>query len=184
MFNLRKILFLPLFFLLFSPFAVNVAAQENEVELNSVDLYLFQGQGCSYCAKMKGYLEGLKTDYPNLKVYDFEVYFDEENQLLYQKMAEVYGVQASGVPAIFIGEEVIIGEDFAKVKSAIEKCSREVICSSPGDRIGDFKSGEDSQGGEGTSGNFDNYETVGWIVLLVIIIGGVTFIFYAKKKNV
>lgn len=178
MIKLKKVLFLFVFALAFFSFG---ASAEESPATNPVELYFFEGQGCPHCAKMKSYLEGLKSDYPNLKVYDFEVYFNEENQALYSKMAGTYGASSNGVPMIFIGDEFIVGEDFEKVKNAVEKCSFGATCSSPMDKIsGDV--GEDN----GPALSYKNYETIGWIVLGIIIVIGIIFAFLLlkKKKNV
>ncbi len=151
---------------------------------NPIDLYFFEGQGCPHCAKMKSYLEGLKNDYPDLKVYDFEVYFNAENQALFRKMAEAYGTDTSGVPTIFIDNEVIVGENFEKVKNAVERCSKEV-CVSPMDKIENFN------GTSNANVSIDGYssmpnkfnETVGWVIIGVLILAGIFLLFYFLKKK-
>jgi glutaredoxin len=177
MIKLKKVLFLFIFFLAFFSFG---ASAEETPTANPVDLYFFEGQGCPHCAKMKSYLEGLKSDHPNLKVYDFEVYYNEENQALYGKMATAYGATSTGVPMIFIGDEYISGADFEKVKNAVEKCSSGAICLSPMDRISK-SSGENNN----QTPDFKNYETIGWIVLGVIVVGiAIVIVVARRKKNV
>lgn len=153
------------------------------VGVNQVDLYFFEGQGCPHCARMKGYIEGLKVDYPNLKVYDFEVYFNKENQMLFRKMAEVYGVSTSGVPTIFIDNEVIVGENFEKVKNAVEKCSTEV-CISPIDKLQGVSNSNVNVSIDGFSPmeNKSN-EIIGWIVISFLIIIGIIFLIILLKKK-
>ena len=178
MLKYKKILFLTIFALVF--FGFSALAQEESPEAKTIDLYFFEGQGCPHCAKMKSYLEGLKVDYPNLKVYEFEVYFNEESQVLYSKMAGAYGVSSTAVPMVFIGDEFISGADFEKVKNVVEKCSSGVACPSPMERID-----KGSGGGNDQVPSYKNYETVGWIVLGgVIIIGSIFTILFLKKKNV
>src|SRR3989339_90761 len=176
MIKLKKVLFLSIFALAFFGFG---ALAEESPTANPVDLYFFEGQGCPHCAKMKSYLEGLKVDYPNLKVYEFEVYFNEENQILYSKMAGAYGVSSTAVPMVFVGDEFISGADFEKVKNAVEKCSSGVACPSPIEGID-----KGSGGSNGQAPSYKNYETVGWIVLGgVIIIGSIFTILAIKKKK-
>ncbi len=149
---------------------------------NPVELYFFEGQGCSYCAKMKSFLEGVKADYPNLEVREFEVYFNKENQVLFEKMAKAYGATTSGVPTLFIGEEVINGADFEKVKNAVEKCSLE-ICPSPADKLAAV--GDNVNSILNTNQPVDGKnETVGWVVLGVVAVFGAVLIYFAiKRKN-
>jgi glutaredoxin len=176
--NLRKKILAIIFISLFLPSAI--AAQNNPV-----DLYLFEGQGCPHCARMKSYLEGLKKDYPNLNVHDFEVYFNKENQSLFRKMAEAYKTDASGVPTIFIDNEVIIGENFEKVKNAVERCSHEA-CISPMEKL--------NQGSNSTNINisYDGYspttkqksETIiGWIVIIFLIIVCLSLFYFLKRRR-
>jgi glutaredoxin len=176
MFKLKKILIATFFIFLFFPL---VGKTESNYQ---VDLYFFEGQGCPHCAKMKSYLEGLKKDYPNLKVYDFEVYFSKENQELFDKMAKAYKTDSNGVPMVFIDDEVISGEDFEKVKNAIERCSDE-ICISPMEKIKETPNTNNSNDSMPTAGKSKN-EIVGWAVIGGIILVGMSLtIFYFKNKN-
>lgn len=170
---MRKI-FLAIFFLAFLlPISGRAAA-------NPMELYFFEGQGCPHCARMASYLEGLKADYPNLTVKDFEVYFNKDNQDLFAKMAAAYGSDSGSVPAIFIGDEAISGESYEKVKNAVEKCSTEEVCTSPADKIGAVNVNSNtnvnaSQGG----GN----EVVGWVVIGAVAAFIVLLIYFLIKRK-
>ncbi len=153
-----------------------------KAEANPVELYFFEGQGCPHCARMASYLEGLKTDYPNLVVKDFEVYFNKENQDLFEKMGAAYNADTGSVPTLFIDNEVIKGEAYEKVKNAVERCSTEV-CVSPASKI-EAETNKNSNTNRPVSGG---NEIIGW----AIIIGGVVVFFillisfiFKKKKNV
>ncbi len=74
-----------------------------------VYLYFFWGDGCPHCAEAKPFLAALQQRYPTLKVESFEVWYNTENQALYQRMAEAHGFKAQYVPAIFLGEYYWIG---------------------------------------------------------------------------
>lgn len=76
-------------------------------------LYYFWGEGCSQCEKIGPFIEELSSQYPNLRVEKFEVYHDQENALRLIEYLEGYGVSSSsrGVPAVFIGDRYLIGED-------------------------------------------------------------------------
>lgn len=153
---------------------------------NPVELYFFEGQGCQHCAKMKSFLEGMKVDYPNLVVKDFEVYFNKENQDLFEKMAAAYNAPSNGVPVIFIGNEVIIGERYEKLKSAVERCSLE-YCPSPADKISSAEENINLSSNTNHPINNNNQnEIVGWVVIVVIITLGIIFTFFIinKKNNV
>lgn len=180
MLNFKKIFALIFFVILTLPFVARA-------QTNPVDLYFFEGQGCSFCARMKSFLEGLKSDFPNLKVYEFEVYFNKENQTLFEKMARAYGATTSGVPTIFIDDAAISGIDFEKVKNAVEKCSSEE-CVSPMSKIEEINENQNSNinqptDGQSTSGQAKN-ETVGWIIIGALGIAGLfLLIFYFKRAK-
>jgi len=171
---MKKIIFIIFLSALILPMA-------GRAEANPVELYFFEGQGCQHCARMKSFLEGLKVDYPNLTVKDFEVYFDKENQDLFKKMAAVYNTDSNGVPTIFIGDEVVVGENYEKLKKAVDKCSTEV-CPSPADKLAAV--GDNVNSILNTNQPVDGQnEAVGRIVIGVVLAGGIVFIIFIIKKK-
>ncbi len=176
--QLKKVLFFIFFIILALPFAARA-------EANPVELYFFEGQGCPHCARMASYLEGLKVDYPNLEVRDFEVYFNKDNQDLFQRMAAAYGADSNGVPAIFIGDEAIIGENYEKLKSTVEKCSTEV-CPSPLYKLETQNGNSNSNEPAGSQSAVNQETIIGWVVIgVIVVVGAVLIIFgFKNKKNV
>ncbi len=75
----------------------------------SVDLYLFYGQGCPHCAKEEIFLENIVEEYPNLNIVKKEVYFVQENRELFTEISNSYGQEVSGVPTTFISGKVFTG---------------------------------------------------------------------------
>jgi thiol-disulfide isomerase/thioredoxin len=76
---------------------------------NKVYIYFFYGEGCPHCAKAKPYFEGLAASHPEIELVSFEVYYSEENQLLFSLMAQHYGIDSFAVPTIFIGPYYLQG---------------------------------------------------------------------------
>ncbi len=116
-------------FLLFIFCPIEISAQKK------VEIYFFWGQGCPHCAKERSFLQELKLKYPQLEVKEFEVYYNQENLEFFKKVAQAYGFEALGVPATFIGEQVIVGFDSKettgkKIEKLIQKCFK-THCSSP-----------------------------------------------------
>ena len=74
-----------------------------------VEIYFFWGQGCPHCAAEKPFLEKLKQKYPRLEIKEFEVYYNRENQELFDRVAKAYGTSAGGVPMTFIGKDFVLG---------------------------------------------------------------------------
>lgn len=114
---MRKI-FLGIIFmlLLFSSFSL--------AEEDTIDVYVFYGEGCSHCSKMISFLEDI--DYENVNIIEKEVYFDEENRDLLFSMAEEHNVEVSGVPMVFVDGQVFVGYStsiVSQVENAIYQCS-------------------------------------------------------------
>ena len=106
-----------------------VNAQEN----NQVDLFLFYGQGCPHCAGMIGFLDEMESEYPQLNVQKYEVYFQKENIPLFQLVAQKYGGGIDAVPTAFVGGKNFVGfsnEIGRLIRSEIERCLMEE-CVSP-----------------------------------------------------
>jgi len=99
---MKKLIFLASFiFFLFLP-PVVFAKQK-------VELWLFWGQGCPHCAAEKPFLEELAKKYPQLEIKEFEVYYNKENQQLFEKVAKAYNTSAGGVPMTFVGKDFVLG---------------------------------------------------------------------------
>lgn len=80
-------------------------------EKNPVKLYLFYGAECPHCAREKPFLGMLEGKYPELEVVQYEVWHNSENADLFVKLSGKCNVEVSGVPTVFIGEDVITGYD-------------------------------------------------------------------------
>ncbi|MGE4555077.1 MAG: hypothetical protein AB7D02_03070 [Candidatus Paceibacterota bacterium] len=130
-----KVLFVGLgFLLLFNLFILgSLKAQEQIPE--KVVIYFFWGEGCPHCAKEKPFLEKLKEKYPQLEVKSFEIYYNRENQQLFEKVAKAYNIQPYGVPTTFIGKDYVIGfgsenTTGKEIENLIQKCLQ-TKCPSP-----------------------------------------------------
>jgi glutaredoxin len=88
---------------------VGLAQSQTVPERFAVPVYFFWGEGCPHCTTQKVFLEQLKSDHPNVVVYDFEVYHVPENRPLMTAMAAAFGRPVTGVPMTFIGDEVWVG---------------------------------------------------------------------------
>ena len=91
---------------------------------DQVTIYLFRGQGCSYC---RGFLNFLNDNAEDLgkyfKVVSYEVWKDTNNAKLLTEVSEYLEQPADGVPYIIIGDQVFAGFTESaygeKVKEAI-----------------------------------------------------------------
>lgn len=103
-------------------------ANENkkaEAQKQEFIVYFFWGKGCPHCEEEKAFLNEMKKKYPDMKVIDYEVWYDQQNAELLIKMANSYKMKASGVPVTFIDDNVFIG--FSKnsreeISESFQKC--------------------------------------------------------------
>lgn len=75
-----------------------------------VNIYLFWGDGCPHCEKLTEFLNNIEKEYKVLyNLYKFEVWYNDENSELMDKVAEELGKEPNGVPFLVIGEKSFIG---------------------------------------------------------------------------
>jgi glutaredoxin len=118
-------------------FIAGVSATAHAEAGQTVDLVFFYGRGCPHCAAMKQFLDAMQAKHPQLRIRGYEVYFDDENARLFERVADAYQFRIAGVPTIFLGNDAITGfsQDMAPALEArIEHCI-EQGCGSPLDHI-------------------------------------------------
>jgi len=80
-------------------------------------VHLFERAGCIHCANIESFLEGLSSKHDfEVKHYDI---MDTKNIELLQELSVAYNTEVQGVPTVFIGDKVFVG-DGEKTKQAIE----------------------------------------------------------------
>jgi len=92
---------------------------------NKVIIYLFWGDGCPHCAVAKPFLERLDDSSDQIELQKFEVWYVEENQNLFVKMAEAHGFEPQYVPTIFVGDRYWQGYNDqieAEIQAAVNGC--------------------------------------------------------------
>ncbi len=106
---------------------LSAQAQDQPPEENKAVIYMFWGDGCPHCAEAKPYLEGLAQRYPWVELRFYEVWYDEDNRALFEKMAAAYGFEARYVPTIFIGSQRWVGYNpsiHPEIEKVVEECHR------------------------------------------------------------
>lgn len=77
---------------------------------DQVTIYMFRGNGCGYCRNFLTFLNSITNEYGKyFKVVGFEVWSNEDNSNLLDKVAAFMGTEAGGVPYIIIGDQVFPG---------------------------------------------------------------------------
>jgi thiol-disulfide isomerase/thioredoxin len=72
-------------------------------------VWFFWGDGCPHCAAQKPHVEAWRDRYPELEIRSLEVWHDEANRVVFIEQAARRGVEASSVPATFIGTAGWVG---------------------------------------------------------------------------
>lgn len=135
---MKKIIVLILISFVFLGLANFAFAQED----NQVEIHFFYGSTCPHCKKAAVFLKGLQEKYPSIKINTYEVYSDKDNaKLLLEFLKSCEEEEVVRIPAIFIGDEAIIGylndETTGKaIKEAVLNCLTEV-CVNPLKKIGE-----------------------------------------------
>ncbi|MBE6158456.1 MAG: hypothetical protein E7159_01365 [Firmicutes bacterium] len=82
----------------------------SEIKENKINLYLFHGAECPHCEEERKWLLQIEKDYKDyLEVYYFEVWHDNDNATIMNKVKSEFGIIKSGVPLTVIGDEYFIG---------------------------------------------------------------------------
>lgn len=86
-----------------------VDASTEPVAADAPELVVFHGDGCPHCAAMLEFLDELQDRYPDLEIRDYEVWHDEANAEFFAETLAALGEQATAVPTVVVGEQVIVG---------------------------------------------------------------------------
>ena len=75
-------------------------------ESKEVKIYFFRGEGCPHCQEAEEWFKSIEEEYGSyFEVVDYEVWNDEDNNALMEKVAKARGEKAEGVPYIIIGDK-------------------------------------------------------------------------------
>lgn len=78
-------------------------------------LEFYYGAQCPHCHEEKKWFPTLKKMYPDLKIQEYEVWNNPQNQKKAQARLEELGQKLSGVPTNIIDNEIIVGFDQNKI---------------------------------------------------------------------
>lgn len=85
-------------------------APDTSYNQSKLPVYFFWGDGCPHCEKEKIFLESISDDYPEINFISYETWNNRANYNLLLNMTKEKTGRANGaVPAIVIGDEVVIG---------------------------------------------------------------------------
>ncbi len=98
-----------LFLLIIPVFLLSGQGWQAIADTPAVNVYFFWGEGCPHCEHEKPFLEKLEEKYPNVNVYDFEVWKSSENRDLLIETGKALNANVSGVPFTVIGNQYVSG---------------------------------------------------------------------------
>ena len=98
---MKKIKFLVFILLLLLPISI--------IKADTVDLYLFYGDGCPHCAEEEEFLDEYLKDKDDVVLNKYEVWHNTDNQEILRKVQDAINNHASGVPYLVIGNKSIVG---------------------------------------------------------------------------
>ncbi len=81
-------------------------------------VYYFYGEGCPHCAQVSPIIQELSEKY-NLTLHKLEIYYNSENQELYNDFVLRYKIERPGVPLVFIGSYALGGTE--QIKKNLEE---------------------------------------------------------------
>jgi len=90
-----------------------------------VTIYYFWGDGCPHCAALRPFLDELAAR-PGVDLAAYEVWHDDANRGLFERVVAAHDVGADGVPAVFVAGGAWIGDSDAyrkAIAATVEKCA-------------------------------------------------------------
>ncbi len=104
---MKKIIYAILVTILFIP--IMVFGKEKDI-----NIYLFHGAECPHCKEELAFLDIYLEKHPNVHLYKYEVWHDEENVKKFSEVKKMLEDSSMGVPYLIIGNNSVIGyiEDY------------------------------------------------------------------------
>lgn len=86
-----------------------ITAQEKDAGVPAT-IYFFYGEECPHCHNIMPFIENMTRKYPEADIRILEVWHNQTNQQIYQKVNAAAGLKRSGVPEVISGKTVLSGE--------------------------------------------------------------------------
>lgn len=142
---------------------------------DQITIYLFRGNGCTYCKKFLTFINSIIDEYGQyFKVVAYETWSNPSNKALMNKVGAKLGTTVTGVPFIVIGNQYFPGymDDYAEpIKKAIVDLyeSKDRY-----DVMEELGSSEDEESGK---------KTYVLVILVVVVIIAIGFYMYSEIKK-
>lgn len=171
------------------PFSVDAKKTTTKAK-DPVNLYVFYGDGCGYCAKLHEFTDELQNDKTmkkKFKLVDYEVWNNQTNNDLMQKVGSYFNYSVSGVPFYVVGEQYFSGWDDDSGDTLVDAINEEYKNSGYHDVVKDIKDGvievDSSSTGDNSSTTSNSDSGVAYVILGVTIIVVLAIIFGRNKNS-
>lgn len=146
--------------------------------VNEVNIHLFWGNGCPHCEEAIEFLDSIEEEYGHcFNLEKHEVWYDEENRELMQKVGAYFGKEVSGVPFIVIGEETFSGYSSKLSEDILKAIETSANDEEYVDVIEKVKAGEVKSNKSSTS------DTIVTVVIILVIVGGIGALVATSKSK-
>lgn len=174
--KIRTIIIALLLFALVIPFSVN--AEETTSENSKINVYIFRGEGCDFCASALSFFDSIEEEYGQYyNLVTYEVWKDVENAELLNQVAEYLNTTIKGVPFIIIGDKTYPGFQEAwgeEIKQDIVNEYNKSV-EERTDIVENVKNGVEP--------DKSSTNTIISIISILFIIGIIAFIVFARKEK-
>ncbi|MBE6154098.1 MAG: hypothetical protein E7163_00775 [Firmicutes bacterium] len=103
----------------------NIKNDENKT--NKVKLYLFHGSTCPACLNAKEKMKKDLLNIDNLEIVTYEVWENEDNALLMDKVAEKLNIEVNYIPFLVINSYNKVGYNKEDILNEINNPSQDII---------------------------------------------------------
>lgn len=148
-------------------------------EDNRAIIYFFHGETCPHCQEAREWFKSIEDEYGSkFKLVEYEVWNNEENNELMQRVNELRGDNASGVPYIICGDQSWIGFSESSMGTEIKDKIDEVYKTPVSERYDVMALLESGAKPETKSSN----DALALIIILLVA-GGLGFGIYQARKT-
>ncbi len=175
-----KILVVLLVMIVLLPFVVYAEGEEATTteQDNRAKVYFFHGETCPHCQEARTWFESIQEEYGDKFVLvEYEVWNDEENAALMQKISDGRKDNATGVPYILCGDKSWLGFDEASMASEITAAINDVYATDVSERydaVALFSNDEVKE---------EKSNDVLALVIIILVAGGIGYGIYRARKS-
>ena len=142
---------------------------------DKINVYIFKGETCGYCARALEFFNGLDEEYKSyFNLVEKEVWNDKNNAALMESVGKHFNFEVKGVPFIVIGDKYFDGYVSSyddDIKSTIKAAYNDDDYKDVVSAIIDGENLDDSS------------STAFTIIIILAVVAGVFFLVYMAKDN-